>query len=153
MVDATESRSIAKYKRLEFQGGERWKVHRVPGFTWRSRAETIREEAQVLLLVSKKVPKRVYLPLVFGNSDDLEYARCTHIHEGPRYQTTRKEVAKLSGDNFSCVVGLIRHPLGMHGGNGLGSDVYILKVVDDLRDELSRDVYREVWAGGASGHW
>ena len=41
----------------------------------------------------------------------------------------------------------------MHGGNGLGSDVYILKVVDDLRDELSRDVYREVWAGGASGHW
>ena len=108
---------------------------------------------QVLLLVSKKVPKRVYLPLVFGNSDDLEYARCTHIHEGPRYQTTRKEVAKLSGDNFSCVVGVIRHPLGMHGGNGLGSDVYALKVVDDLGDELSRDVYREVWAGGASGHW
>ena len=79
--------------------------------------------------------------------------RGTHIHEGPRYQATRKGVAKLSGDNFSCVVGLIRHPLGMHGGNGLGSDVYTLKVVDDLRDELSRDVYREVWAGGASGHW
>ena len=32
-VDATESRSIAEYKRLEFQGGETWKVHHVPGFT------------------------------------------------------------------------------------------------------------------------
>jgi hypothetical protein len=47
--------------------------------------------------------------------------------------------------------GVIRHPLGMHGR--LGSDVYVLKVVDDLRDELSRDVYMETWAGGASGQW
>jgi hypothetical protein len=106
---------------------------------------------QVLLLVSEKVPKRVYLPLVFWDSDDLERARCTHIFEGSRYQATRKEVAKLPGDNLSCMVGVIRHPLGMHGR--LGSDVYVLKVVDDLRDELSRDVYREAWAGGASGRW
>lgn len=50
------------------------------------------------------------------------------------------------------MVRVIRHPLRMHGRNGIGSDVYVLKVVGG---KLSRDAYREAWAvaGGASGHW
>ena len=48
------------------------------------------------------------------------------------------------------MVRVLRHPMYMHEGNGLG-DVHILKVVDDFRDDLSRDVYRE-GTGRAGGH-
>ena len=105
---------------------------------------------QVLFLVSKKGPKRVYPPLVLGDSDELEHARCTHIHEGSRYQATRKKVAKLSGVSLSFVRRVMRHPMCIHARrNGLGSDVHVLKVVDDFGDNLSRDMH----TSSTSGHW
>ena len=60
---------------------------------------------------------------------------------------------KLSGNNLSCVVRVIRHPLYMHGRSGLDSDVQVLKVVDDFGDELSSGVYRQARCGDAGGHW